>query len=307
MAYELEGQLLEVCTCDVLCPCWIGEDPDGDGTYDAIVAYHIERGSVDGLDVSGHTFAILNHIPGNVLAGNWKVAIFVDDAASQEQMNALVNVWSGKLGGPVADLAGLVDLLGARRDDVAAAAHAIERSRDRDGLRGEPDRFALVRVGGIALGVSVEECERGDGRAQRAHRMGIARRETEQLDDARIDGCGLAQASSQRRQLVPVGELAVPEEVADFFEGGVLGEVLDFVPSVHEPPLLAEDLAEPGLRRDDSLQPSRGHALAPPTKKAVELLLRVAAPRCDKGADTPARKRRTPAPLGRAGIAAARI
>jgi hypothetical protein len=27
--YELEGSLLEVCTCNVLCPCWIGEDPDG--------------------------------------------------------------------------------------------------------------------------------------------------------------------------------------------------------------------------------------------------------------------------------------
>ena len=28
--YELEGSLLEVCSCDVLCPCWVGEDPDFD-------------------------------------------------------------------------------------------------------------------------------------------------------------------------------------------------------------------------------------------------------------------------------------
>ena len=28
MAYHLEGRLLEVCNCRVLCPCWIGEDPD---------------------------------------------------------------------------------------------------------------------------------------------------------------------------------------------------------------------------------------------------------------------------------------
>ena len=27
--YQLEGSLLEVCSCNVLCPCWIGEDPDG--------------------------------------------------------------------------------------------------------------------------------------------------------------------------------------------------------------------------------------------------------------------------------------
>jgi len=34
MAYEIEGKLLEVCSCNVLCPCWIGEDPDG-GTCDS--------------------------------------------------------------------------------------------------------------------------------------------------------------------------------------------------------------------------------------------------------------------------------
>ena len=33
MAYHLEGRLLEVCDCRVLCPCWIGEDPDN-GTCD---------------------------------------------------------------------------------------------------------------------------------------------------------------------------------------------------------------------------------------------------------------------------------
>ena len=27
MAYRLQGSILEVCTCKVLCPCWIGEDP----------------------------------------------------------------------------------------------------------------------------------------------------------------------------------------------------------------------------------------------------------------------------------------
>ena len=54
MAYELEGKLLEVCDCNILCPCWVGEDPDG-GTCDAIVAWHVDKGTVDGVDVSGHT------------------------------------------------------------------------------------------------------------------------------------------------------------------------------------------------------------------------------------------------------------
>lgn len=107
MAYELEGQLLEVCDCNVLCPCWVGGDPDN-GTCDAIIAYHFDRGTIDGVDVSGHTLAILNHIPGNILKGNWRVAIVVDDKTTPQQQEALLNVFTGKLGGPVADLAQLV-------------------------------------------------------------------------------------------------------------------------------------------------------------------------------------------------------
>ena len=107
MAYQLEGRLLEVCDCNVLCPCWIGEDPDN-GTCDAVVAYQFDKGTVDGVDVSGLTLAYLTHIPGNVLQGNWKSAVFVDDAATDEQQEALVNVFTGKLGGPVADFAQLI-------------------------------------------------------------------------------------------------------------------------------------------------------------------------------------------------------
>jgi len=107
MAYSLEGTLLEVCNCNVLCPCWIGEDPDN-GTCDTVVAYHFDKGAVDGVDVSGHTLALLAHVPGNILKGNWKVAVYIDDKASEAQKQAIVDVWTGKKGGPVADLAGLV-------------------------------------------------------------------------------------------------------------------------------------------------------------------------------------------------------
>jgi hypothetical protein len=107
MGYQLEGRMLEVCDCEVLCPCWIGENPDN-GACEGVIAWHIDRGTIDGIDVSGHTFALLEHIPGNILQGNWKAIAYVDDGASPEQQEAILNVWTGKLGGPVADLAQLV-------------------------------------------------------------------------------------------------------------------------------------------------------------------------------------------------------
>jgi hypothetical protein len=107
MAYHLEGRLLEVCNCRVLCPCWIGEDPDF-GTCDTIVAWHFDKGKIDGVDIAGRTIALIAHIPGNILQGNWKAAVYVDDKASPQQKDAILNVYTGKLGGPVADLAKLI-------------------------------------------------------------------------------------------------------------------------------------------------------------------------------------------------------
>ncbi len=122
-AYELEGSLLEVCTCNVLCPCWIGEDPDG-GECLSVVAYHFDRGSIRGVDVSGLTLASAVHIPGNVLDGNWKQVLYVDDKASDEQHDAMVAAFTGELGGPLADLAQLV---GERvAIERAPISHAIE-------------------------------------------------------------------------------------------------------------------------------------------------------------------------------------
>jgi len=107
MAYHLEGRLLEVCNCNVLCPCWIGEDPDN-GTCDTIVAWHFDKGTIDGVDVSGATIAMIAHVPGNILQGNWKAAVYFSDHTTQKQEDAILAVYTGKQGGPVAELVKLV-------------------------------------------------------------------------------------------------------------------------------------------------------------------------------------------------------
>ena len=131
MAYHLEGRLLEVCDCRVLCPCWIGEDPDY-GTCDTIVAWHFDKGTIDGVDVSGRTLALLAHVPGNILQGNWTAAVYLDDGASPAQEKALLEVYTGQKGGPVADLAKLVGtvVLGAEgADHLHRATADTGRSR----------------------------------------------------------------------------------------------------------------------------------------------------------------------------------
>ena len=120
VVYDLQGTLLEACSCGVLCPCWVGEDPDG-GACDAFVAYHFDAGTIKGIDIGGLSLVNVVRIPGNVLTpASWKVAIFVDERATDEQMQALIDAYSGKLGGPLADLAGLVgEVLDVRRASIS--------------------------------------------------------------------------------------------------------------------------------------------------------------------------------------------
>jgi hypothetical protein len=101
MGYRLQGKMLEVCTCEVICPCWVGRDPDG-GMCQGVIAYQITSGEAGGVDVSGLTFGLVAHIPGNVLQGNWRVIVLLDENATAEQEAALVEVFTGKAGGPVA-------------------------------------------------------------------------------------------------------------------------------------------------------------------------------------------------------------
>ncbi len=105
--YDVEGRLLEVCTCDAVCPCWVGLDPDG-GTCDSILAWAVDRGTVQGVDVSDRVIGLSVHIPGNVLAGNWKAVVYVDDRCDDRQQEALLSVFTGQLGGAIADLAALI-------------------------------------------------------------------------------------------------------------------------------------------------------------------------------------------------------
>lgn len=135
VVYDLEGSLLEACSCGVLCPCWVGADPDG-GSCASFNAYRFDRGEINGIDVSGLSFINVCDIPGNVLApGTWRVVSFVDDRATDEQHDAILDAYHGRLGGPLADLAGLVG-------EVVAVERAPITHETRDGK-------GTVRIGDV--------------------------------------------------------------------------------------------------------------------------------------------------------------
>jgi hypothetical protein len=61
----------------------------------------------------------VNLFPSNLRAGGWKLGIVVDEAASDQQADALERIFKGEEGGPFADFAALTDQwLGMERGPV---------------------------------------------------------------------------------------------------------------------------------------------------------------------------------------------
>lgn len=125
-SYRLEGTMLEVCSCAAPCPCFLGEDPDGSECF-GLVIFNLERGEARGVDVSGLTIVNVAHIPGNALAGNWRSVILIDSQANDEQHEALLDAFSGNMGGPLADLASLVgEVVAVERVPIKHEARRVE-------------------------------------------------------------------------------------------------------------------------------------------------------------------------------------
>jgi hypothetical protein len=110
MTWSLEGNYFENCSCDTICPCtWSGLTAAA--THDrclAMLAFHIDRGDIEGVDVSGLSFALVVDSPPVMSDGGWRLGVVVDDAADAEQSAALGRVLGGELGGPPAMLGPLI-------------------------------------------------------------------------------------------------------------------------------------------------------------------------------------------------------
>jgi hypothetical protein len=104
MAYEMRGQFLEACDCYVMCPCWFQRDPD-DSECTGMVAWSIDHGQVNGVDVSGLGVVSVSYHGGHRHGAKAQVALYVDERADDEQRQALAEVFTGRLGGPLAELA----------------------------------------------------------------------------------------------------------------------------------------------------------------------------------------------------------
>jgi len=107
MSYELQGHFLEACDCNTVCPCWIDDEPDG-AECTGLFVWDIDRGVVDGRDVSGLRVASVSYHERKRSTSHQRVVVFVDTRAADDIADALGEVFTGKRGGTLGELGHLM-------------------------------------------------------------------------------------------------------------------------------------------------------------------------------------------------------
>ena len=120
MSWEMSGEYVASCSCQLICPCPVDGPPTGpNDECRGVSVFQIANGKLDDTDLSGVTFAFVNWFPSNLTAGGWKVGIVIDDDASDAQADVLETILHGDAGGPFADFAALYgEWLGVERGNV---------------------------------------------------------------------------------------------------------------------------------------------------------------------------------------------
>lgn len=105
--WKIEGEYLENCNCEVLCPCLLGprnarggaQARPTEGHCDVPLVFRIDRGQYGAVDLGGTHAALLIYTPGAMGDGNWTLGAYVDERAAPPQRHALEQIFTGKVGG----------------------------------------------------------------------------------------------------------------------------------------------------------------------------------------------------------------
>ncbi len=137
MAWRIVGTYWSPCSCNVGCPCTLGEMEADQGWCSGTLAFDIRSGNVDGMDVSGIRVAVAVDWPGGMLSGNGTGRLYFDPSASQQQRAALEAVLTGQRGGVFEALTAVVSKVLPSKEAAIKIQRGDEETRITVGNFGE--------------------------------------------------------------------------------------------------------------------------------------------------------------------------
>ena len=128
MSWQPKGSYFESCNCAIVCPCnFLGPPTDGECT--ALVAWHVDQGGDGAVSLDGLNVVIAVHSPGPMTETKWRVALYLDEHASEEQKQSLTRTFAGQARGHPAVLTSFVgDVLGVASVRIDYRAGGRKRS-----------------------------------------------------------------------------------------------------------------------------------------------------------------------------------
>ena len=105
MGWNVKGELVESCSCNMLCPCWYGVKElmiMDQGWCASPWFIRIKDGESNGVNISGLNVVLVMFFPGpTLLDGNGTARLHIDETADESQRRELEAIFTAKRGGPM--------------------------------------------------------------------------------------------------------------------------------------------------------------------------------------------------------------
>jgi hypothetical protein len=101
--WAIEGEWFKNCNCDPGCPCDFNQAPTH-GQCEGIIAMRVDKGHYGDVTLDGVKFAGAAWWPGRIDEGDGHIVPIVDEAASDEQRQAVLTLLSGQAGGTLFEI-----------------------------------------------------------------------------------------------------------------------------------------------------------------------------------------------------------
>jgi hypothetical protein len=140
--WQMRGAGYEFCNCDFGCGCNFGGFPNSkDGSCHALVGMHIASGVCGNVMLDGVKCAALVKWPKAIHEGNGKCVFIVDPKTSDQQIEALAQIFSGSLGGMPWELLGpTMQVVGLEKANITITGAGVKSKFHIEGIgegRGE--------------------------------------------------------------------------------------------------------------------------------------------------------------------------
>jgi hypothetical protein len=140
-----------------------------------------------------------------------------------------------------------------------AGAVVVVGGDDEGDLGADGEGAFFVEGAVLIVAAAVEDSEEGDPGAEDVHGGSVLGEGVDEAGDFRGEVAVGAELVGEGGEFRVIGELAVVEEVDDFFEGTIGDEIVDGVAEVAEFSVGTVDIAETGFIGDDTFETFSDH------------------------------------------------